>query len=312
MSILRSIYYTLRPAIPRSLQVGIHKYHNILKRKSYEAIWPIDETAGASPDDWQGWPEGKRFALILTHDVELLSGQEKCPVVANIEKELSLCSSFNFVPERYIKSEEVHQYLKENGFEIGVHGLIHDGKLYASKEIFKQRAIKINKYLKDWGAVGFRSPAMHHNLDWIHYLDIEYDLSTFDTDPFEPQPDGVKTIFPFWVNGKDDKGYIELPYTIPQDSTLFIFMNEKNINIWKKKVDWIVKKGGMVLINTHPDYMNFSGIKLKQEEYPAVYYKELLEYIVSNYNNQFWNVLPKELARYMKSSQKKLIKVEDI
>ena len=30
-------------------------------------------------------------------------------------------------------------------------------------------------------------------------LNIAYDASTFDTDPFEPQPDGVNTIFPFWV-----------------------------------------------------------------------------------------------------------------
>jgi hypothetical protein len=35
--------------------------------------------------------------------------------------------------------------------------------------------------------------------DWLHQLNIEYDLSTFDTDPFEPQPEGRHTIFPFWV-----------------------------------------------------------------------------------------------------------------
>jgi hypothetical protein len=27
--------------------------------------------------------------------------------------------------------------------------------------------------------------------------------STFDTDPFEPQPDGMGTIFPFWVPNQD-------------------------------------------------------------------------------------------------------------
>ena len=303
----RSVYYTLRPAVPRRLQVGIHKYHNIIKRKSFNDIWPIDEAAGVHPNNWQGWPDGKQFALILTHDVELLTGQEKCPAVANIEKELGLRSSFNFVPERYIKSHEVHQYLKDNGFEIGVHGLKHDGKLYASEEIFKQRAVKINKYLKEWDAVGFRSPAMHHNLDWIHYLNIEYDLSTFDTDPFEPQPDGVGTIFPFWVPGEHGKGYVELPYTLPQDSTLFIFMNEKNSDIWKKKLDWIVSRGGMALINVHPDYMNISGSKLKQEEFPIKYYVEFLEYIIKNYKDLYWNVLPKTLTRLYKETYLKNI-----
>ena len=98
---------------------------------------------------------------------------------------------------------------------------------------------------------------MHHNLEWIHDLDIEY-ASTFDTDPFEPQSDGVGTIFPFWVSGNSNqKGYVELPYTLPQDFTLFILMKEKNIDIWKQKLDWIAENGGMALVNTHPDYMNF-------------------------------------------------------
>lgn len=47
-----------------------------------------------------------------------------------------------------------------------------------------------------------QGPAVHHNLEWIGELDIEYDLSTFDTDPFMPQPDGVGTIFPFLVERK--------------------------------------------------------------------------------------------------------------
>ena len=38
---------------------------------------------------------------------------------------------------------------------------------------------------------------MHHNLDWISELEIDYDMSTFDTDPFEPMPQGAGTIFPF-------------------------------------------------------------------------------------------------------------------
>ena len=42
---------------------------------------------------------------------------------------------------------------------------------------------------------------MQHNLQWLHALNAEYDSSTFDTDPFEPEPDGVGTIFPFWVPG---------------------------------------------------------------------------------------------------------------
>ena len=185
------------------------------------------------------------------------------------------------------------------GSDAGVHGLNHDGKLYKSRKVFQERAIKINAYLKDWGAVGFRSPAMHHNLEWLHELDIEYDASTFDTDPFEPQLDGVGTIFPFWVPGSfDGKGYVELPYTLPQDFTLFVLMREKNIDIWKRKLDWIAEHGGMALVNTHPDYMHFGAGKPGLEEYPVRYYKEFLEYVKERYEGQYWHVLPKEMARF--------------
>src|SRR5207248_3990542 len=119
----------------------------------------------------------------------------------------------------------------------------------------------------------FRSAFMMRNLDWLQELNIEYDCSTFDTDPFEPQPDGVNTIFPFWVPapcaaGQDSElkvqsskfhsgsrnsehstvnpapstinspsinyprsGYVELPYTLPQDSTLFTLFRKRGIDV---------------------------------------------------------------------------------
>ena len=99
---------------------------------------------------------------------------------------------------------------------------------------------------------------MHHNLEWLHELNIAYDLSTFDTDPFEPQADGVATIFPFWVahNGHDSR-YLEMPYTLVQDFTLFILMKENCTRLWQTKLDWIVERGGMALLNTHPGLHGF-------------------------------------------------------
>ena len=160
--------------------------------------------------------------------------------------------------------------LVRHGFEIGVHGLTHAGQLYASGDMFNGKADRIKHYLKEWDAVGFRTPSMYHNLDWYHDLGLEYDMSTFDTDPFEPQPDGVGTIFPFWVSrDSGNGGYVELPYTLPQDFTLFILMGEKNTGIWKSKLDWIVKHGGMALLLAHPDYMHFGGKRRRSDEYPA-------------------------------------------
>jgi hypothetical protein len=269
------------------------------KRKLYEHIWPIDEKAGKAPEGWTGWPDGKKFALVLMHDVDTEKGHEKCLQLMELDEKMGFRSSFNFVPERYHVSSEVRRILVEKDFEVGVHGLRHDGKLFSSREGFQEQAVRINHYLNDWRSVGFVSPSMHRNLDWIHDLNIEYDASTFDTDPFEPQPDGMGRIFPFWVNGNStQKGYVELPYTLPQDFTLFVIMNEKNIDIWKKKLDWIAQHGGMALLITHPDYMSFNGKKPALEEYPAEYYEELLRYLKSKYEVQFWNVLPKEITNF--------------
>ena len=269
------------------------------QRKKFKDVWPILPSAGNPPDEWQGWPEGKKFAFVLTHDVELQNGHDKCEELMKIEKELGFKSSFNFVPERYNASPSLRKLLTENGFEVGVHGLNHDGKLFSNKNIFDERAAKINRFIKEWNVVGFRAPAMHHNLEWIHKLNIEYDLSTFDTDPFEPQSDGVGTIFPFIVeNENKQNSYVELPYTLVQDFTLFILMQEKDINVWKNKIDWIAEKGGMVLVNVHPDYINFDN-ENTAEEFPVDLYINLLKYIKDKYSGGYWHSLPKDVAKFI-------------
>ncbi len=306
---LQNIFYVIKPVIPRRLQILLRQRIIHKQRPLYANIWPIDENAGQPSNGSFGWPDRKQFAVVLTHDVDTEKGQNECHNLIRLEKKLGFRSSFNFVPERYSVSDKLRYYLTINGFEVGVHGLYHDGKLYRSKEIFQRRASRINHYLKQWGSVGFRSPAMHHNLEWIHDLNILYDSSTFDTDPFEPQSDGVGTIFPFWVPGKEEEnGYVELPYTLPQDFTIFVLMRERNIDIWKRKLDWVVDKGGMVLLNTHPDYMIFNRQKPGLEEYPVDFYTELLEYIKYKYEGQYWHPLPKQMAQFWlkKNSKRKL------
>lgn len=302
---LNSVFYKIKPFFPRIFQIYLRSY--IIKRKmtKYYNDWPVFESAGNMPLDWQGWPDNKSFAFILTHDVEKEIGQDKCNQLMNIEESLGFCSSYNFVPERYTVSVPLQNLLLKKGFEIGVHDLNHDGLLFSSKHIFMSRYKTINKYLKSWNSVGFRAGAMHHNLEWIGYLDIEYDCSTFDTDPFEPQPDGVGTIFPFWVPSKGKrKGYVEMPYTLPQDFTTFILMKNSNIDIWKKKLDWIASRRGMALLNVHPDYINFGNEPNSVEEYSISLYTDFLMYVKNNYSNEYWNALPRDVADIIKKRQK--------
>jgi hypothetical protein len=272
------------------------------QKEKHQEVWPVLESSKLKPEKWQGWPEGKKFSFVLTHDVEHRAGHDKCIELMNIEKKLGFVSSFNFVPERYKVDKGLRESLAKNGFEVGVHGLIHDGKLFRNKRIFDERASKINNYLKEWNAVGFRAPAMHHNLDWICELNIQYDLSTFDTDPFEPQSDGVGTIFPFWYESKNGKrtGYVEMPYTLVQDFTLLVLMKEKDCSIWKRKLDWIVENNGMALLNVHPDYVAFNDSDRDYQKFSVDIYIDFLKYVKNEYAGEYWNPLPKDLARFAK------------
>jgi predicted glycosyltransferase len=299
------LYYRLKPFIPLRFRIALRRWRASRLRNVCGNSWPILEQAGKAPEGWRGWPEGKRFAFVLTHDVEGQKGLDRTPRLSELDASLGFRSAFNFVPEgEYRVTPELRAKLTADGFEVGVHDLKHDGFLYRSRAEFKTNAQQINQYVKSWNASGFRSGFMHHNLDWFHDLEILYDASTFDTDPFEPQPDGVETIFPFWVPGPDGRhGYVELPYTLIQDFNLFVVLKETTTDIWKKKLDWIAKRGGMALLIVHPDYTNFSGNGFTKDEFPAARYAEFLSYVKENYAGQYWQALPRDVARFVRDRQ---------
>jgi glycosyltransferase involved in cell wall biosynthesis len=223
---------------------------------------------------------------------------------------------------------------------VGLHGLTHKGNLFRSRRVFEKQKQNINQILQDWKAVGFRAPSMYHHLEWTGELDIAYDMSTFDTDPFEPQPDGTGTIFPYWVSAtrnphpetairfkqpndqkdqqtqqtqrtqqtqetQETRGFVELPCTLPQDHTLFIILQEKDNGIWKQKLDWIAAKGGMALFTVHPDYLVLDSQPQTKYKYPVRLYEDLLAHIKTRYKGEYWNGLPKELAEFWKEGYQK-------
>jgi hypothetical protein len=297
--LLRDLYYLLKPAIPQPIRAAGRRAVATRLRRRFAHCWPIDEASGRTPEYWPGWPDGKKFAFVLTHDVEGTRGLGRCLQLAEMEIRLGFRSSFNFVPEgEYATPASLRTFLNEAGFEIGVHDLHHDGKLYRSRKAFERNAERINHYLRAWGAVGFRSAFMLHNLHWLGQLQVLYDASTFDTDPFEPQPDGMKTIFPFWVPRSGAPGYVELPYTLPQDSTLFLVLRESTIDVWTRKLDWVSSRGGMALVNVHPDYMSFEQ-PARTSHYSAGLYEQFLTYAMERYGRDAWFALPHEIAAYV-------------
>ena len=266
LSLPKKIYYQLKPLLPRPLIKLMRQIYGMQGDDSLSLGWPIEDryprflwevlrqvlllTGEERVSLLDFWPAHAKYAFVLTHDIETAKGQAFVRRVVELEADLGFRSSFNFVPERYKLDEPLIHELREKGFEIGIHGLKHDGKLFFSRSKFNKRARKINEYLKKYQAVGFRTPLTHRNPHWMQALDIEYDLSFFDTDPFEPMLGGTMSVHPFMLGN-----FVELPYTLPQDYTLVEVLDDKTPTLWLNKVDAIEKYRGMVLLNSHPDYL---------------------------------------------------------
>ena len=135
------IFYTIKPLIPRRLQIFLRRQIAARKRESYSHIWPIDPASAKPPENWPGWPDGKKFALLLSHDVDTPKGRDNSTKLAQLEESLGFRSYFNFVPERYQNSNSLQKDLRDKGFGIGVHGLKHDGKLYLQGDFGNYRRV---------------------------------------------------------------------------------------------------------------------------------------------------------------------------
>jgi hypothetical protein len=140
----------------------------------------------------------------------------------------------------------IFQQLRDEGFEIGVHGLHHDGRDISE---LNARLPLIRKYAEEWGAAGFRSPATLRDWTSMPLLGFDYDSTYSDTAPYEPQPGGCCSWLPYMI---DD--LVELPITVPQDHTLFEILGGLDEGLWLEKVRFLKERGGMALVLTHPDY----------------------------------------------------------
>jgi len=296
---LHKLYYRLRPFIPRAIQMRMkHGYAKVQKAMEFPA-WPIER----SLDDFRElllwciirathaeqltslelWPQGKRFAVLLTHDVEQSGGVSNIGPLAELEKRFGMRSSWNFVPERYPFDKAILSRLQAEGFEIGVHGLTHDGRLFESRKIFLQRAPRINEYARQWHASGFRSPACHRIFEWMETedLDFAYDSSFPDTDPYQPMPGGCCTVFPWFLGSK-----VEMPVSVPQDHLVWDVLGDMSGEAWRSKIDYIAARGGLAVVIVHPDYVT--------DHQRLGEYERLLQYVASR--EGAWVTLPATLA----------------
>jgi hypothetical protein len=291
-------YYAVRRLLPRALQIRLRRLYARRQAAARFPGWPVESALHDYLDLFTSiladvndapvariapWPEGHDWALVLTHDVETAEGLAARGPVLELERELSLRSAWNLVPRRYEVDPQLVSGLNEEGFEVGVHGLYHDGRDLESPRRLGERLAEIRATAERWGAVGFRSPATVRAWELMPRLGFDYDSSSPDTDPFEPVAGGCCSWLPFF-----NEDLVELPLTMPQDFTLFVILDAKDETAWVKKAELLRSRGGMVLLDTHPDY-------LVQERILSAY-RRLLERLAPD--GTCWQALPRDVSAW--------------
>jgi hypothetical protein len=117
-------------------------------------------------------------------------------------------------------------------------------------------------------------------------LGFDYDSSYPDTDPFEPQAGGCCTWLPFF-----NEGTVELPMTLQQDHTLFVILRHRDERAWIQKAEFLRERGGLALIDTHPDYM--------VDERISTAYGRFLEHFAGD--DTAWRPLPRDVSAWWRS-----------
>ena len=293
----RRSYYRARPLLPRNLQMSMRRSFSRVQSKARFPRWPVETTlhdfydfmfkliAGVADEAVPYiavWPRQWDWALVLTHDVEAQIGYDKLPELLRVEVEAGYRSSWNFVPRnRYVVDDHLIETLREQGFEVGVHGFNHDGRDLSSLATLRRRLPAIRAYADRWQATGFRSPGTLRSAKLMPLLGFDYDSSYTDTAPFEPQAGGCCTWLPYMI-----ENLVELPITLTQDHTLFDLLGHRDGTLWVEKARFLRRQGGMALVLTHSDYVG--------NPYLLDAYRRLLDEFADD--STAWKALPREVS----------------
>ena len=173
--------------------------------------------------------------------------------------------------------------LQRRGHEIGSHAIYHDRSLFSSREAFDHQLPLLREAANRFGAVGFRSPATHRTIEWLSELPFSYDCTMPHSDPYEPVPGGTATTWPFFHGD-----VVELPYTAPQDHTLFNLLGHRDDTLWRDQLKRVVASNGMFQLLTHPDSDYLARPVIGHA------YRQILEAIAAY--DDLWVALPRDVA----------------
>lgn len=264
---LRNAYYFLRPLMHVGVRRYIQRAHSSGWRNLSFPRWPVDTTVedlceqllllsmkakeiDRVPFVWF-WPDGAQSCVAMTHDVETERGKAFCPELMDMDDSFGIKASLQLVPEgSYEVSPRFIQDIRDQGFEVAIQDLNHDGHLFRDRNEFLRRAQRINKYGNAYQAKGFRAAVLYRNLDWYDALEFSFDMSVPNVAHLDPQRGGCCTVMPYFVGD-----ILEIPLTTTQDYVLFHLLNDYSLDLWKAQTDLIMKKNGLMSFIVHPDYV---------------------------------------------------------
>jgi hypothetical protein len=292
-------YYRIKGLIPAAIRHRLNSAAIRMRGQREFPRWPCESALVDYLRDWLRvalrnlneadgwhiafWPGGMKCCIVLTHDVEGPLGMRRMENMADLEERYNFRSAWNLPLSQYDIDWKLIDRLRARGFEFGAHGLCHDGRLFRSESDFGELAPLMQQLAYTHGLNGFRAPSTLRRAEWIGTLAFDYDCSFSDSDPYEPQPGGTCSLFPFFL-----ATLVELPYTMPQDHTMIHLLRRSPIHVWAPKAKWIESLGGMVLTLVHPDYCG-AGRNLKEYE---TLLKQLSEFPSA------WRALPSEVAAW--------------
>lgn len=301
---LQDAYYILRPVTPSPVRTGVQRLYYRGWREIGFPTWPVDLNvdktfqnllalllqnahADAIPFIWF-WPEDYSSCAMMTHDIETKRGQDFCAQLMDLDDSFGISAAFQIVPEdRYRVTDGFLDGFRNRGYEINVHDLNHDGRLFRDRPTFLNRAQKINAYVRAYGAEGFRAGAMYRRPEWLDALEVAYDMSIPNVAHMEPQQGGCCTIMPYFVSDR----ILELPLTTTQDFALFHVLRQNTINHWKEQIARISAEHGLISFIVHPDY-------LASRPQRTLYIELLTHLSVLRTHERLWIALPREINEW--------------
>lgn len=261
-----------------------------VRRIHLRARQAADATVMAAPL----WPDARRYALALTHDVDSGGGLRVAAEMAEEETARGLRAGWYVVGREYHLDGDLMGRLRAGGGEIGLHDARHDNQIaFLEPAEMAARLDACRADIERFAIRGFRSPSMLRTAPLYEVLAgrFAYDSSIPDAGLL-PARNGCATVFPF------TRGSLPiLPLTLPPDGQLLGrgLDGAGVIAAWVAKAHWVAELGGAAVHLSHPE----PGFSADPEMRAA--HRDFLDWVAEEARGDAWHATPGEIVEHWRA-----------